>query len=156
MLPAVNNCGSVSETLISSCKETDIISNKNEDTDARITLKEGVDFVEDTGANLVLVNSNTNNTETIDNYQEDNKNKKSLSLRFYDLLDRSKNLLTRATTKKSDAPLLLNVPKILEKNNCNEEKSTEREKWSRKTEFLLAIIGFSVDLGNVWRCKLNV
>jgi SNF family Na+-dependent transporter len=28
----------------------------------------------------------------------------------------------------------------------------EREKWSRKTEFLLAIIGFSVDLGNVWRC----
>lgn len=29
-----------------------------------------------------------------------------------------------------------------------------REKWNRKIEFLLAIIGFSVDLGNVWRCKL--
>lgn len=29
----------------------------------------------------------------------------------------------------------------------------EREMWARKTEFLLAIIGFSVDLGNIWRCK---
>ncbi len=29
-----------------------------------------------------------------------------------------------------------------------------REQWARKTEFLLAIIGFSVDLGNIWRCLL--
>jgi hypothetical protein len=28
-----------------------------------------------------------------------------------------------------------------------------REQWGHKTEFLLAIIGFSVDLGNIWRCK---
>lgn len=27
----------------------------------------------------------------------------------------------------------------------------ERETWSQKTEFLLAVIGFAVDLGNVWR-----
>lgn len=27
----------------------------------------------------------------------------------------------------------------------------EREQWSKKTEFLLAVIGFAVDLGNVWR-----
>lgn len=34
------------------------------------------------------------------------------------------------------------------------EKETKvvREQWARKTEFLLAIIGFSVDLGNIWRC----
>lgn len=27
----------------------------------------------------------------------------------------------------------------------------QRETWSQKTEFLLAVIGFAVDLGNVWR-----
>lgn len=33
--------------------------------------------------------------------------------------------------------------------------SIEREQWAHKTEFLLAIIGFSVDLGNIWRCNFN-
>ena len=36
------------------------------------------------------------------------------------------------------------------------EAKPVREQWSRKTEFLLAIIGFSVDLGNIWRCKSNL
>lgn len=31
----------------------------------------------------------------------------------------------------------------------------KREQWAYKTEFLLAIIGFSVDLGNIWRCIFN-
>jgi SNF family Na+-dependent transporter len=26
-----------------------------------------------------------------------------------------------------------------------------RETWGKKVEFLLAVIGFAVDLGNVWR-----
>lgn len=27
----------------------------------------------------------------------------------------------------------------------------ERETWGKKIEFLLAVVGFAVDLGNVWR-----
>lgn len=30
-------------------------------------------------------------------------------------------------------------------------ESIGRETWSKKIEFLLAVVGFAVDLGNVWR-----
>jgi solute carrier family 6 serotonin transporter-like protein 4 len=31
------------------------------------------------------------------------------------------------------------------------EGEPEREVWGKKIEFLLAVVGFAVDLGNVWR-----
>ena len=44
--------------------------------------------------------------------------------------------------------LLDNRESYFVNNNSNEEK---RENWGYKFEFLLAIVGFAVDLGNVWR-----
>ena len=56
----------------------------------------------------------------------------------------NKNLETAINSAKASKPQA--IP---------EEEPYVREQWSRKTEFLLAIIGFSVDLGNIWRCKIE-
>lgn len=31
------------------------------------------------------------------------------------------------------------------------QSNTMREKWASKIEFLLALVGYAIDLGNVWR-----
>lgn len=38
-----------------------------------------------------------------------------------------------------------------ETNSTESMEPRERDTWSKKAEFLLAVIGFAVDLGNVWR-----
>lgn len=49
---------------------------------------------------------------------------------------------------------LQNEMNLIDKDfNIKRIEQNDREQWNRKTEFLLAIIGFSVDLGNVWRCN---
>lgn len=36
-------------------------------------------------------------------------------------------------------------------SNMSDAQEVPRETWAKKVEFLLAVIGFAVDLGNVWR-----
>ncbi|GIY30998.1 hypothetical protein CDAR_438031 [Caerostris darwini] len=44
---------------------------------------------------------------------------------------------------------------VVSESSCSPPALTEiqddRETWDKKAEFLLAVIGFAVDLGNVWR-----
>lgn len=36
-------------------------------------------------------------------------------------------------------------------SSSSSESNSERETWNKKLEFLLSVIGFAVDLSNVWR-----
>ncbi|TMW40392.1 hypothetical protein DOY81_014528, partial [Sarcophaga bullata] len=55
-----------------------------------------------------------------------------------------------ATPAKATDPL---APKLTNNERVLVVSVTERrrETWGQKAEFLLAVIGFAVDLGNVWR-----
>ena len=70
----------------------------------------------------------------------------------------SKQLTTMSTNNSINQPFATSAPNnVITFKPTSSDDTTggpieeEREQWSKKTEFLLAVIGFAVDLGNVWR-----
>lgn len=75
----------------------------------------------------------------------------------------TENLKPKSPTSESDATKNDQKPgKNAVKNNKQNKDVTRvvvvaltsertRETWNKKVEFLLAVVGFAVDLGNVWR-----
>ena len=59
-----------------------------------------------------------------------------------------KNLLIVNNTNNNSSSINKNAINL--KNN-NKNEPPQREIWSKKFDFLMSIIGFSVDLASVWR-----
>ena len=63
------------------------------------------------------------------------------------------------TSLESEKTSLKDINSEKNNNSSKQGKSLERENWSNKAEYLLALVGNAVGIGNIWRfpfqCKMH-
>lgn len=85
-----------------------------------------------------------------DFYLFDNKIEDDISIKSLLILKKKKNIVE---TKASNFYTIIinNIQFIVDNNIIKYKIGITRETWTNKTDFLLSVIGFAVDLANVWR-----
>jgi hypothetical protein len=112
-----------------------------------------------TNENESTLTANDSNTNSTTNLTTPKKkwNKKSEEANVGDDSNNDEYAADDEDTLKENNPL---NPKNANSSDSKEKErvlivslnnTPERESWNKKVEFLLAVIGFAVDLGNVWR-----
>jgi hypothetical protein len=133
-------------------------------------IKNNALIIGETVVDLNMFSKNFNQTNELGMSKENNVIRNEIiKLKPYFVLPFNKNLRRlRIESEQEFADLAQEEIKEEENNKIelNSENSDQsnsgngevdspikREQWDHKVEFLLAIIGFSVDLGNIWRCE---